>query len=175
MPRTQLNLGEQGANGTVVRGDLNTATSGSALITKVIVGNAVTTSIAYTGADSGTGDVTVTVAGIYDIAQFVEGVWAAAETVLSLNVRRSFSLPAGLTGSYVDAKTAATASTTITFTHNGTSIGTAVFAASGTVATLTFASAVTFAVGDTFEIVGPSTADTTLAGTRFYLMGTRLS
>jgi hypothetical protein len=173
MARTQLNLGEQGASGTIVRADINTSTAGSAIITKILVGNTTTTSISSTGADSGTGDVTITVAGIFDIPVFVEGTWSNAETVFSMNVRRSFTLPTGLTGSLVDAKTAATASTTITFTKNGTSIGTAVFAASGTVATLTFSSPVTFSVGDIFEIVGPATADTTLAGTRFYLMGTR--
>lgn len=171
MPRTQLNLGEQGASGTVTRSDVNINTSGSALITKVIPGTNI--SLEQTGADEGTGDVTINSLGYFDIYHYVEGTWNNAETVLSMNVRREFTLPANLAGSYVDAKTAATATTTINFTKNGTSIGTAVFAASGTVATLTFNSAVSFTIGDVFEIVGPATADSTLADTRFSILGTR--
>jgi hypothetical protein len=175
MARTQINLGAQGADGTVLRADLNTTTAGSAVITKVLAGTGISIS-AFTGADSGTGDVTLA-AGLpgtpFDIILFIQGGFANAETLTSINTRRTFSLPANLTGSVVDAKTAATASTTITFTKNGTSIGTAVFAASGTAATLTFSSTVSFAIGDIFEIVGPATADTTLANVRFNLVGTR--
>jgi hypothetical protein len=175
MARTQLNLGAQGADGTVLRTDLNTTTAGSALITKVIAGTGITFS--WTGADEGTGDVTINTAGgggsvPFDVILFVQGSFANTETLASINIRRAFSFPSGLTGSRVDSKTAATASTTITFTKNGSSIGTAVFAASGTVATLTFVSAVSFAIGDVFEIVGPISADATLANVRFNLLGT---
>lgn len=177
MARTQLNLGAQGADGSILRTDLNTTTAGSALITKVIAGTGVTFS--STGADAGTGDVTINVSGgggsiPFDVIMFVQGSMANAETLTSINIRRAFSLPSGLTGSKVDSKVAATASTTITFTKNGTSIGTAVFSSSGTVATLTFASGVNFAIDDILEIVGPATADATLANIRFNLVGTLL-
>lgn len=172
MARTQLNLGEQGANGTVVRADLNTTTSGSSVITKVIVGNSNTTSISYTGTDSGTGDVTITVVGTYDIHIPIQGVMANAE-IFRTQATRAYTLPINLTGSYVSAGTAATASTVFTFKKNGTSIGTATFAASGTTATLSFTAAVSFAVGDVLEIDGPATADTTLANINIDLLGTR--
>ena len=51
MSKTQL-TGNQILNGTVFRNDINTATAGLAIITKVIAGANVT--IASTGADPGT-------------------------------------------------------------------------------------------------------------------------
>lgn len=49
------------AAGAITRAKLNTTTAASAVIAKVIAGTGV--SIAYTGVDSGTGDVTVTATG----------------------------------------------------------------------------------------------------------------
>jgi len=56
MPRTQVN-GTQVSDGSIGRADLNTTTAGSAVITKLIAGTGVT--MTFTGADSGTGDVTI--------------------------------------------------------------------------------------------------------------------
>lgn len=56
MPRTQI-ASEQIDDGTIVRDDINTTTSGKALITKVIAGNNI--DISSTGVNDGTGDVTV--------------------------------------------------------------------------------------------------------------------
>ena len=47
------------------------------------------------------------------------------------------------------------------------------WAGAGTVATLTLAAPVSFAIGDTFSIHGQATADTTLADISVDLMGTR--
>lgn len=58
MPKTELKS-SQIKNGEVWREDLNTATTGKAVITKVIAGTAI--SLSSTGADSGTGDVTINV------------------------------------------------------------------------------------------------------------------
>lgn len=60
MSKTQL-TGSQILNNSVVRADINIATTGSALITKLVAGTNVT--ITSTGADIGTGDVTVNAAG----------------------------------------------------------------------------------------------------------------
>lgn len=51
--------GQQIKDGDVTRADLNTATSGSAVIRKIVAGTNV--SLTSTGADAGTGDVTIDV------------------------------------------------------------------------------------------------------------------
>jgi len=56
VPRTQVRS-NQLKDGDVKRVDLNTTTSGDAVITKVVAGNNVT--IYSTGTDAGTGDVEV--------------------------------------------------------------------------------------------------------------------
>ena len=61
MARTQI-VSSQLGNGEVKRADLNTATSGSAVITKLIQGTGI--SLSSTGADAGTGAVTVNVANV---------------------------------------------------------------------------------------------------------------
>jgi hypothetical protein len=56
MPVTTLR-GRQVLDGDITRDDVNTSTAGSAVITKVIAGTGI--SISSTGADAGTGDVTI--------------------------------------------------------------------------------------------------------------------
>lgn len=170
MARTQFNVGEQGANGTIVRADINTATAGSAIITKLITGNANTATLAFTGADSGTGDVTISVLGYYNISFFVGGSPLASEVLVTVPAMLPFTVNTASFNVY--ALTAATASTTFTFLKNGTSFGTAVFAAAGTVATLTITTT-SFAVTDKFSITAPSTTDSTLANISFNLLGVR--
>jgi len=53
--------GQQIKDGDVGREDLNTTTAGRAVVTKIIAGTNVT--ISSTGADSGTGDVTINSSG----------------------------------------------------------------------------------------------------------------
>ena len=60
MPNTSVR-GRQLRDDDVTRADLNVTTSGSAVIRRVIAGSGV--SISSTGADSGTGDVTITLSG----------------------------------------------------------------------------------------------------------------
>lgn len=81
------------------------------------------------------------------------------------------------TGSRADAKTAATASTTTTIVKEEaggtrTNVGTITWAASGTLATISFTSTTSFAAGDLIEFLGPVTADTTLADIGFLIVGT---
>ena len=73
------------------------------------------------------------------------------------------TFPAALFGSVGLAGVAATGSTTYTIEQNGTPIGTMVFAAGGTAATFTAASATVFNPGDVLTIVAPATPDATLA------------
>lgn len=60
MAKTEI-TGDQILDGTVNRDDLDTTTSGGAVISKVIAGTNVT--LTYTGADPGTGDVTINFVG----------------------------------------------------------------------------------------------------------------
>jgi hypothetical protein len=172
MARTQLNSGEQTASQTIVRADVNTTTAGDALITKILVGNTDTTSITYTGADSGTGDVTITIIGTYDIHLTIQGTMTNAE-IFRNNATRDFTFPISLTGSYATAGIAATASSVFTLKKNGSSIGTITFATSSSTGTFSFTSAISFSPGDVLEIDGPATADTTLANIGIDLLGTR--
>jgi hypothetical protein len=60
MPRTEVRSA-QIKDATVGRSDLDTATAGSAVVAKIVAGTGV--SLSWTGADSGTGDVTVSATG----------------------------------------------------------------------------------------------------------------
>lgn len=113
------------------------------------------------------------VAAPYDIGAFCAGKPTASEVLLRFVATRAFNLPASLTDSQVKAGTAATATTDFDLQKNGSSIGTVSFAASGTTATFTFASAVSFAAGDILAIIAPASADATLADISFTLAGTR--
>lgn len=109
----------------------------------------------------------------FDITVFNPGVSTNAQTLLRFNVTRAFTWPISLTGSVFSAGVAATASTTYTIKQNGSSIGTLVWAIAGTTPTITFASAVTFAVNDVITLTGPTTADATLADISFNFQGSR--
>lgn len=109
----------------------------------------------------------------YDFYAFVPGVMVNSMTILGIDALRAFTFPISLTGSVFKAGVAATGSTTVTLLKNGVSIGTVVWSASGTTGAITFAGAVSFAVGDIFTMTGPATADATLANIRFNFKGTR--
>lgn len=107
----------------------------------------------------------------YDIPCFKNGKPAASEIVCAMVFTRAVKLPASLTGSVWKAGTAATGSSAFDIRKNGSSIGTITFAAAGTTATFTFASAVSFASGDVLTILAPGTQDATLADLRGTLAG----
>jgi hypothetical protein len=117
-------------------------------------------------------DVVPTALKGYDIAGSTIGRPANGATIARFVAVRNFSLPASLTGSYCKASTASTASASLTISKNGISAGSMAFAASGTVATFTFASSVSFVAGDILTITAPATADSTLGDIQFTLMGT---
>lgn len=84
------------------------------------------------------------------------------------------TFPSGGAGSSGTAGTAATASTTLTAKKNGTAFATFVWAAAGTGATVTLASATSFnGTSDVLSLDGPATADATLAKLGINLAGTR--
>ena len=109
---------------------------------------------------------------IYDIGGFSQGKPDASSSLFRLVAPRAFSLPQNLTGSIAKAGTAATASTVFAIKKNGTQIGTMTFAASGSTASFSFASAVSVAIGDIIDMVAPATQDATLSDISVTLVAT---
>lgn len=109
----------------------------------------------------------------YDLGGTLSGSPTASMVILRYPFPRPVTFPSGLTNSQGVAGTAATASTTFQINKNGTSVGTMVFAAAGTVATFTMASSTSFAIADVLTVVAPATPDTTLANLGWSLSGTR--
>ena len=101
--------------------------------------------------------------GVYDIAGGVSGPIAGSQIVLYFLAVRALNIPANFAGSISEVLTAFTSAATYTIYHNGTSVGTISFAASGTAGTFSTSSAFTMAVGDNMTIQAPSTADATAA------------
>jgi len=128
--------------------------------------------------DAGGGVATITIPGgggvaIYDVGSFFPGVPANSELLLRFICTRTFTLPAGLTGSEGFLGIAANANTDIDLVKNGVSFGTMRFASAATVATFIAASLTTFVNGDRFDIVGPTLADSTAEDISFTFAGTR--
>ena len=117
-------------------------------------------------------DAKVGTAQIYDIGGFSQGKPDASSSLLRLVAPRAISLPQNLTGSIAKSGTAATGSTVFTLKKNGTQIGTMTFAASGSTATFSFASAVSVAIGDIIDMVAPATQDATLSDISVTLVAT---
>jgi hypothetical protein len=112
-------------------------------------------STGYTGpAGSGSGQTPL---GVFAI-----GVLDNAQTLLLYAFAKASSLPANMTGSVALAQAAATGSSVLALYKNGVSFGTCTFAASATTGTFS-TSAVSFSPNDVLMIVGPQTADATLA------------
>ena len=104
---------------------------------------------------------------------FVGGEMADGELLFGHIASIPFQLPASLTGSRIKAQTAAFGSTTLTIKKNGASIGTLVFAASGTEPTVTFPAAIDFVVGDVLTVHAPAIVDATLADVSYSLKAVR--
>ncbi len=105
----------------------------------------------------------------------VTGYYASAPTsnlIIGAKVFASVAnLPLALAGSYAISHVAATASTTFTISKNGTPFGSFNFAPSATTATFS-GPATSFAPGDIITVVAPATADSTLSGVAYTLLGT---
>ncbi|MCP3381233.1 hypothetical protein NLM31_12870 [Bradyrhizobium sp. CCGUVB4N] len=112
----------------------------------------------------------------YDLPIFMPGTQTAS-AIARIILPRAIQLPASLTSSQCLAKTAATASTTVTLNKISsgvtTGIGTAVWAASGTSCTFTFSSNVSLAAGDMVEFAFPASPDATLSDIAITLAGIR--
>jgi hypothetical protein len=88
-----------------------------------------------------------------------------------INNDTAFTIPAGGGNCLGNATTAATANYTIDLKKNGTSNGTLTWVANSTSATISIASAVTFASGDIMSLEANATADATLANVSIVISG----
>jgi hypothetical protein len=112
----------------------------------------------------------------FDVHTFLPGVQSSANQLLYRGkVARAVSFPANFSGSQFSASANATGSTVFDIKKNGSSIGDCTIGAGGTSPTFTTTggSAQSFAAGDLLSIVGPASADATLADIGFTLAGTR--
>lgn len=109
---------------------------------------------------------------IIELSMFAGAAPTASEILFRHEFTVAASIASGLTGSQGSAGTAATASTVLTLRKNGTSFGTATWAAAGTEPTFAAASATSFAIGDVLSITGPATPDATLANISLSIVGT---
>lgn len=100
---------------------------------------------------------------LYDVGFYFPGVPGDDAIISRIVIPRACYLPSGATNSRADAATAATGSTTLTIRNDATDIGTIVWSAAGTTGAFTVAANRTFAAGDVLSVVGPATADATLA------------
>ena len=106
-----------------------------------------------------------------DVGVFLPDRPAAGALVFKLVVVRAFTLPAGLTGARGHAGAAATSPADFDLRKNGSSIGTASFAAGNATASFTLASATSLAEGDRLELIAPTPQDATLADLTILLKG----
>ena len=118
-------------------------------------------------------EFTTAATGSYDLGLTWSGTLPASQVLMRYPFPRAVDFPAGLTGSQGRAAVAATALTTLDLRKNGTSVGSVQFAAAGTTATFTMASATSFAAGDVLTVHAPASADATLADLGLSLAGTR--
>ena len=131
-----------------------------------------------TGGGTGTGGGGAS-AGPFDVTFFYNGLPTVALELLRIPVDGTVVLPVNLTGSQAVCETAPTGSVVLSIVWTPaagggpTTIGTINFAAGQTVATFTFAAAVTLNPGDILTIVAPAIADATFATIGGMLSATR--
>lgn len=94
----------------------------------------------------------------YDLSLNFTGTPDVSKTMWRFTAVRDFVLPVSLTGSHFFAETAPSATTVLTISKNGSSVGTLSFAGAGNIPTVTFASAQTFtsATPDVLTVTSPS-------------------
>jgi hypothetical protein len=163
MAQTLINGNEAIADATITRSLINTGTAGSALITKVL--QSVGISLFGTGADSGTGDVTLTSGyiGVTSATQTLASQTAAQPIFKNISTGGALIVSGGLYWFEVFFSLSSMSSTSgsFGFTLGGTSTNTHMYSTLGAkAATLATAVApqVTFNTGANTAIVTASTA-----------------
>lgn len=134
--------------------------------------NTAGTSTATAGVNAVVLTATSTWAPSMSLARLTE----ANEELFVIDMVYATALPINLTGSKGGCDIAATGTVNFDLRKNGSSIGTATIPSGTTgrsIATFTFASAVSFAIGDTFSMIAPASPDTTLKNFYFSFLGSR--
>lgn len=111
-----------------------------------------------------------------DVYAFLPGIQSSAsQIIVRVCLTRASTFPANFADSCFTATVNATGSTTFDVQKNGSSVGSIVISAASTTATFstTGGQPLAFNAGDVFSIVGPATADATLANCGFSLLGYR--
>lgn len=106
----------------------------------------------------------------YDIAGSILGKPAASAVVARFVAVRSFTIPAGMTGSIAKSGLSASATTILSVQKNGSQFGTITWAASGTTGTFAAASQTSFSAGDVFTVVAPASQDATFGDAEFTIV-----
>lgn len=106
----------------------------------------------------------------YDLLFTFPGLMTNDQTLTRVVAARAFTIPQNCTGSLLKMGTNAFAPVTLTMNKNGAPVGTIAVAIDGT-AVFTCASAISLAIGDILTLVGPGTADNTLADVALTLVG----
>lgn len=109
-----------------------------------------------------------------EISMFASGLLTASELLLRYEFTAPATIPAGLVASQGSSGVAATGTTALTLKKNGTSFGTATWAAAGTEPTLAAVSTTNFIIGDVMTITAPVTPDATIADVSLSIVGTLL-
>jgi len=99
----------------------------------------------------------------------------ASQVIYRGKLARAVTFPGNFSGSYFTGSANATASTVFDVQKNGSSIGSVTIAAGGVSATFatTSGASQSFSAGDIFSLIGPASADATLANAAFTFTGTR--
>lgn len=110
----------------------------------------------------------------YDVSVFLPGILTGSNQLLLRTIpTRAVSFPASLTLSTFTANANATATKVFSFNKNGSSFGTVTVTAGGVAGTFAGAGASFNGSTDVLEVVGPASADATLANIGIVLSGLR--
>ena len=108
----------------------------------------------------------------YDVGLYFPGLPSDGQELLRLKATRAFSLPDGAAGSNAEARVAATGTAIFSLQKNGSEVATITFSA-GTAGSFAQSGVKSFAEDDVLTLVGPATADATLADIGVLLKGER--
>ena len=110
----------------------------------------------------------------YDVAGFYPGQPGASALAFSWVIGRAIQFPINFAGSFAKLGVATTDAKTFSVRKNGSELGTFAFAAAGTSATFTLASATNFAAGDLLTVIAPTLQDSTLQDLSLTLLAARI-
>jgi len=111
----------------------------------------------------------------WEVGNFIDGSPTIGQIVMRFIAARTITFPADFSSNRMKAGTGATASAVFGFNKNGSSVGSATFAISGTIPTWVSSghAPVVFNAGDVGTFIAPNPVDGTLADLEWIFVGTR--